>query len=91
MTIFVFSRSFFRIFGAQPARGEGFCSFFFRIFSYSLSIVSGYFLLLPRKAKITLRGENNLRNVHFLLVLKGIFGGSLKITLQNKNNPEGKK
>ena len=34
--------------------------------------------------------NNNLINVNFVLVLKGIFGGSLKITLQNKNNPPGK-
>ena len=49
------------------------------------------FYLLPRKAKITLQGKNNLANVTFMLVLKGVFGGSLKITLRNKNNPQGKK
>ena len=42
----------------------------------------GLFFLLPCKTKITLRGENNLRNVHLMLVSKGLFGGSLKITLQ---------
>ena len=31
----------------------------------------------------TLQGQNNLRNVHFVLVLKDIFGGPLKITSQN--------
>ena len=36
-------------------------------------------------------GTPNLRNVNFMLVLKGIFGGSLKITLESKNNPQGKK
>ena len=46
--------------------------------------------LLPCKAKKTLRGKSNLGNVNFLLVLKGIFGGSLKITKQNQNNPQGK-
>ena len=45
--------------------------------------------LLPRKAKKTLRGKNILENVGFMLVLMGIFGGSLKITLQNGNNPKG--
>ena len=40
---------------------------------------------------ITLQGKNNLGNVHFTLDLKGILGGSRKITLLNKNNPEGKK
>ena len=43
-------------------------------------------LLLPCKAKITLRGKNSLRNVNFMLVLKGLFGGSLKRTLQNRDN-----
>ena len=41
----------------------------------TLSVVSSYFYLLPRKAKVT------WRNVHFMLVLKGVFGGPLKITL----------
>ena len=36
-----------------------------------------------------LRGANNLENVNIVLVLKGLFGGSLKITLQNKNSPRG--
>ena len=45
--------------------------------------------LLPCKAKITLRGQNNLGNVSFMLVLKSLFGGSLKITLQNRNSPKG--
>ena len=47
------------------------------------------FNLLPCRAKITSRGKNNLGHVNFMLVLKGIFGGSLKITLQNRNNPKG--
>ena len=45
--------------------------------------------LLPCKARITLRGKNNLGNVNVMLVFKGIFGGSLKITLLNRNNPKG--
>ena len=49
------------------------------------------FNLLPYEEQITLRGNNNLANVNFMLVLKGIFGGSLKITLQNRKNPQSKK
>ena len=41
------------------------------------------------RLKITFLRLNNLRNVNFVLVLKGIFGGSLKITLPNGNNPKG--
>ena len=33
---------------------------------------------------ITLQGINSLRNVHVMLVLKGIFGGSLKPHLQTR-------
>ena len=47
------------------------------------------FSLLPCKAKITLRCKDNLGNANLMLVLKGISGGSLKITLQNRNNPKG--
>ena len=43
----------------------------------TLSIVSGYFL------PFALQGKNNLGNAHFMLVLKGICRGSLKITLHN--------
>ena len=32
---------------------------------------------------LTLQGLNNPRDVNFMLVLKGNFGGSPKITLQN--------
>ena len=57
----------------------------------SLSIPYEYFrvtfCLLPCKVNLTFPRYNNLGNVNFMLVLKGIFGGSLKITLQSKNNP----
>ena len=33
------------------------------------------FYPLPCRAKITLRGKNNLGNDNYMLVLKGIFGG----------------
>ena len=48
--------------------------------------VNFWLRLLLCKAKITLRGKNNLGNVNFLLVLNGLFGVSLKIT----NSPQGK-
>ena len=57
----------------------------------TLSIVLGYFLPFTVQGKNNLARQNNLRNVHYMLVLKGLFGGSLKITLQNKNNPQGRK
>ena len=45
--------------------------------------------LLPYKARITLQRRNSLSKFKFAHVLKDIFGGSLKITLQYKNNPQG--
>ena len=36
-----------------------------------------------------MRGKSNLGNVNVTLVFKGIFEGSLKTTLQNKNNRQG--
>ena len=55
----------------------------------SLRIFSAFYLL-PCRAKMNLQGETNLGNVYFMLVLKGILRGSLKITLQTKNNLQGK-
>ena len=43
----------------------------------------------PCKVILTLQSLNNLRNVDFVLVLKDILGGSLRITLQNKTSPQG--
>ena len=48
------------------------------------------FYLLPCKAKITLQGKNRLGHVNLVLVLKGLFKGSLTVTLQNENQPQGK-
>ena len=47
------------------------------IFLCALRIFSGYFL------PFTLQGKNDLGNVHFMLVLKGIFGGSRNSGLAN--------
>ena len=44
---------------------------------------------IPCKAKVTLQG--NLGNFNFVLVLTSIFGGSPKITLQNKITRKAKK
>ena len=57
------------------------------VFFLALTIFSGYFLPFTLQGKNNHASKNNLRNVHLVLVLKAIFGGSLKITLQNKNNP----
>ena len=43
------------------------------------------------RQKITSKNKNNLARFICMLVLKGIFGGSLKITLENKNNFQGRK
>ena len=55
----------------------------------TLRIFSGYFLPFTLQGKNTLRDKNNLGNVNFILVLKGIFGASLKTILQNENSPQG--
>ena len=38
------------------------------------------------RQKITSKNKNNLARLFFTLVLKGIFGGVLKITSENKMN-----
>ena len=89
----VFFRSRFSPFFFFPFSSV-FFSFRFLLFHFrkergdtTLRIFSGYFSLLPCKARITLQGQNNPRDVNFMLVLKGILGGTPKITLQIGNNP----
>ena len=40
------------------------------------------FAALQGRTKMILQGQSNLGNVDVVLVLRGIFGGSLQITLQ---------
>ena len=42
------------------------------------------------RQKITSKNKNNLARLFLIFVLKGVFGGSLKITSENKNNFRGK-
>ena len=49
---------------------------------------SGYFLPFALQGKDKLARQFK-HNVNFMLVLKGIFGGSLKTTLRNENSPQG--
>ena len=56
-----------------------------------LRIFWGHFLeITSRGKKKTSRNKNNLAGLIVMLVLKGIFGGSVKITSANKNNFWGK-
>ena len=55
------------------------------------NLFAGLFLTFYlARQNITLKGENKLGNVNYMLDLKGILGGSLKISLQKENKPQCK-
>ena len=54
-----------------------------------LQKLDGEYIFGFSQGHLALQGKHNLRNVHFVLVLKGNSGGSLKNNLANKNNPQG--